>query len=51
MIRNMLRESRMEIDFLFTIIVGTRDYWVGYQKGEKLAQLKYIKKEGDNCKN
>jgi integrative and conjugative element protein (TIGR02256 family) len=42
MIYNMLKDTKMEIDFLFTIIVGTHDYWVGYQKGGKLTQLKSI---------
>lgn len=39
MIRNMLRESIMEIDFLVTVIVGIDDYWVGLQKGNKLKKL------------
>ncbi len=45
MIRNMLRDSIMEIDFLFTVIVGIDDYWVGLQKGRKLTRLKRI----DTC--
>src|SRR5574341_2109891 len=36
LIRNMLRDSIMEIDFLLTVIVGIDDYWVGLQKGTKL---------------
>ncbi|MBI5205518.1 MAG: Mov34/MPN/PAD-1 family protein [Nitrospirae bacterium] len=39
MIRTMLRDSIMEIDFLLTVIVGIDDYWVGLQKGNKLKQL------------
>ena len=39
MIRSMLRESKMEIDFLLTVIVGIDDYWVGLQKGNKLKKL------------
>ena len=42
MIRNMLRDSIMEIDFLLTVIVGIDDYWVGMQKGRKLTRLKRI---------
>lgn len=42
MIYKMLKDTIMEIDFLFTIIVGTHDYWIGYQKGKKLTQLKGI---------
>jgi len=50
MIYNMLKNTIMEIDFLFTIIVGTNDYWVGYQKSKKLTQLKCIKKKVYGCK-
>jgi integrative and conjugative element protein (TIGR02256 family) len=39
MIRKMLQESKMEIDFLVTVIVGVDDYWIGLQKGKKLRQL------------
>lgn len=41
-IRSMLRDSIMEIDFLLTVIVGIDDYWVGLQKGRKLTRLKRI---------
>jgi hypothetical protein len=40
MIYNMLKDTKMEIDFLFTIIVGTNEYWIGYQTGKKLIKLK-----------
>ncbi len=39
MIRNMLRDSIMEIDFLITVIVGIDDYWVGLQKDNRLKKL------------
>ena len=42
MIRIMLRDSIMEIDFLLTVIVGIDDYWGGLQKGRKLTRLKRI---------
>ena len=45
MISNMLKDTIMEINFLITIIVGTHDYWVGYQKGKKLTRLKYTEKQ------
>jgi integrative and conjugative element protein (TIGR02256 family) len=50
MICNMLKDTIMEIDFLFTIIVGTHDYWVGYQKGKKLTELKCVKKKETDAK-
>jgi integrative and conjugative element protein (TIGR02256 family) len=42
MIYNMLKRTKMEIDFLFTVIVGTLDYWVGIQKGKRLTRLKAL---------
>jgi len=40
---NSLRTTKMEIDFLFLIIVGLDDtYWVGKQVGDKLIELKRI---------
>ncbi|MFZ5752697.1 MAG: Mov34/MPN/PAD-1 family protein [Bacillota bacterium] len=42
LITNMLRYSKMEIDFLFLVIVGLgeKDFYVGYQKRELLRELK-----------
>jgi integrative and conjugative element protein (TIGR02256 family) len=42
MIYNMLKHTKMEIDFLFTVLVGTLDYWVGIQKGKRLTRLKTL---------
>jgi integrative and conjugative element protein (TIGR02256 family) len=40
---NSLRTTKMEIDFLFLIIVGLDNtYWVGKQIGNKLVELKRI---------
>lgn len=39
LIRNMLRDTKMEINFLFLTIVGTSDFFVGLQKGAKLIKL------------
>jgi len=44
LIYNMLRHSKMEIDFLFLIIVGLgeNDFYVGYQKGKSLSKLSLL---------
>lgn len=39
MIRNMFRQTKMEIDFLILIIVGTMDVWIGIENGRSLRQL------------
>jgi len=40
---NSLRTTKMEIDFLFLIIVGLDNtYWVGKQTGNKLTELERI---------
>ena len=41
LILNMLKHSRMEIDFLFMVIVdlGESNFYVGYQKGQILNKL------------
>lgn len=39
MIRNMLKDSIMEIDFLFLIILGRKNNYVGIQKGNMLTSL------------
>ena len=39
MIRNMFRQTKMQIDFLFLIIVGTRSNWVGIENGASLRHL------------
>lgn len=39
MIRNMFRETCMEISFLFTVIVGQSDEWVGIQTNYGLTRL------------
>ena len=40
MIRNMLRQTKMEIDSLFLVIVGTRSNWDGVENGERLQRLR-----------
>jgi integrative and conjugative element protein (TIGR02256 family) len=44
LIYNMLKYSKMEIDFLFLVIVGVgeKDFYVGYQKGRILSKLKLL---------
>jgi integrative and conjugative element protein (TIGR02256 family) len=39
MIRNMFRQTEMEIDFLFLIIVGRNTIWIGVENGESLREL------------
>ena len=39
MIRNMFHQTKMEIDFLLLIIIGTRSPWIGIENGESLRQL------------
>jgi integrative and conjugative element protein (TIGR02256 family) len=39
MISNMLRQTKMQIDFLFLIIVGIHSTWVGLKNGERMRQL------------
>ncbi len=39
MIRNMLRQTKMHIDFLFLNIVGTQSNWVGIETGTSLRRL------------
>ena len=39
MIRNMFLETSMEISFLFTVIVGRSDEWVGMQTKRRLFRL------------
>ena len=42
MIRNMLRQTKMQIDSLFLVIVGTQSNWVGIQNGERLQRLRRL---------
>jgi integrative and conjugative element protein (TIGR02256 family) len=39
MIRNMFHQTKMEIDFLLLIIVGTRSLWIGIENGESVREL------------
>ncbi|MFF0830669.1 Mov34/MPN/PAD-1 family protein [Brevibacillus sp. NPDC003359] len=40
LLNGMLRDTQMDIDFLFLVIVGIQKYYVGYQiKGRSLQQL------------
>lgn len=44
LILNMLRDTKMDIDFLFLVIVGQgeEDFYVGYQRNHKLMKLDKI---------
>ena len=49
MIKKQLKETEMEIDFLYLIIVGRDDtYWVAKQNNEKITILDRIQKIGIN---
>lgn len=39
MIRNLFKQSKMEIDFLLTIIVGWESVWVGSQTSSGLTEI------------
>jgi integrative and conjugative element protein (TIGR02256 family) len=39
MIRNMLRQTEMTIDYLVLVVVGTQEIWVGMDDGRRLAKL------------
>lgn len=39
MIKDLLNDSRMEIDFLITIIVGMNSNYIGLQRGKNLKQI------------
>lgn len=39
MIRNMFHQTKMQIDFLFLIIIGIRSTWVGIETGASLRRL------------
>jgi integrative and conjugative element protein (TIGR02256 family) len=53
LIANMLRDSKMEIDFLFLVINGTKGRWVGMQTRTGLVQLDEIDQgaTADDTKN
>lgn len=44
MIRNMFRESKMEIDFLLLIIIGQATNWIGMETGRSLVKLSQVEK-------
>lgn len=48
MIRNMRRQTKMEIDFLFLVVVGTHSNWVGVETGEQLHRLEAAQAEEDD---
>jgi integrative and conjugative element protein (TIGR02256 family) len=39
MIRNMLAQTKMEVEFLFLIIVGIESIWIGIENGKELRRL------------
>ena len=39
MIKNMLKDSKMEIDFLILIIVGEKNNYIGVQSKSSLKEL------------
>lgn len=39
MIRNMFHQTKMEIDFLLLLIIGTSCLWIGIENGESLREL------------
>ena len=43
MIRNMFRGTQREINFLFLVIVGTEENWVGIENGWRLRRLKPLR--------
>jgi integrative and conjugative element protein (TIGR02256 family) len=43
MIRNMFRQSVMSVGFLFLVVVGTKENWVGLENGSVLKKLKALK--------
>jgi len=42
MIRNMFSDTRRQIGFLFLVVVGTDETWVGIENGKQLKRLKPI---------
>jgi integrative and conjugative element protein (TIGR02256 family) len=40
MIRNMFRQSRLEIEFLFLAVIGQVENWVGLENGRSLRRLR-----------
>jgi integrative and conjugative element protein (TIGR02256 family) len=40
MIRNMFRQSRLEVEFLFLVVIGGAENWVGVENGRSLKRLK-----------
>ncbi len=51
MIRNMFRQTEMEIDFLFLIVVGRSSIWIGVENGESLLKLSPITDEASKDKD
>lgn len=49
MIGNLLRQSRMEINFLLLVIVGTEMNWVGVQRGRRLTRLVPLPRHVSKC--
>lgn len=43
MIRNMIRESILGVNFLVLVVVGISEYWVGLETGSALKRLKPAK--------
>jgi integrative and conjugative element protein (TIGR02256 family) len=42
MIRNMFKQTEMEIEFLFLIVVGLESVWIGIENGRELLRLEPI---------
>ncbi|MDQ3802793.1 MAG: Mov34/MPN/PAD-1 family protein [Acidobacteriota bacterium] len=40
MIRNMFRQSQLEVEFLFLVVIGGAESWVGLENGRSLKRLK-----------
>jgi integrative and conjugative element protein (TIGR02256 family) len=39
MIRNMFRQSKLEVEFLFLVVIGQAESWVGLENGRSLKRL------------
>jgi integrative and conjugative element protein (TIGR02256 family) len=39
MIRNMFRQSRLEVEFIFLVIIGRAESWIGMENGSSLKRL------------
>lgn len=44
MIRNMIRQSILGVNFLILVVVGLSENWIGLENGSTLKKLKLLKK-------